>query len=136
MRHVLQQLLFVEILSFLVFYLISEMIAWPQLYGTFGFEAVTPYAGIVLAVIVMKPVAFFLSPAAAAISRKFERDADRFTCELVGSTRALRKALRRLAKDNLSNLHPHPFYVWFYYSHPPLTERVARLESLETSKGA
>jgi STE24 endopeptidase len=69
------------------------------------------------------------------ISRKFERDSDRYTLELMGSTGALRDALKRLAKDNLANLHPHPLYVWFYYSHPPLTERIRRLRDMETVKG-
>jgi STE24 endopeptidase len=36
-------------------------------------------------------------------------------------------ALKRLAADNLANLSPHPLYAWFYYSHPPLVERIARL---------
>ena len=40
-------------------------------------------------------------------------------------------ALKRLARDNLANLHPHPLYARFYYSHPPLTERIARLQELE-----
>ncbi len=39
-------------------------------------------------------------------------------------------ALKRLAKDNLSNLHPHPLYVWFYYSHPPLIERIEYLNAM------
>jgi STE24 endopeptidase len=43
-------------------------------------------------------------------------------------------ALKRLAKDNLANLHPHPFYAWFYYSHPPLTERIARLMRMKDSQ--
>jgi hypothetical protein len=32
-------------------------------------------------------------------------------------------ALVKLSRDNLSNLHPHPFYAAFYYSHPPVVER-------------
>jgi STE24 endopeptidase len=40
-------------------------------------------------------------------------------------------AMKRLAADNLSNLNPHPFYVWFHYSHPPVVERVALLERSE-----
>jgi len=44
------------------------------------------------------------------------------------------EALKRLAKENLANLHPHPFYAWFYYSHPPLTERIATLLTLEGKK--
>jgi STE24 endopeptidase len=34
-----------------------------------------------------------------------------------------------LAADNLANLVPHPLYAWFYYSHPPLRERIERLKS-------
>jgi STE24 endopeptidase len=40
-------------------------------------------------------------------------------------------ALKRLAKDNLSNLHPHSLYVWFYYSHPPLIERIEYLKKMD-----
>jgi STE24 endopeptidase len=39
----------------------------------------------------------------------------------------MRSALKRLAADNLANLTPHPLYAWFYYSHPPLVERIERL---------
>ena len=42
-------------------------------------------------------------------------------------------ALKRLSADNLSNLNPHPLYVWFHYSHPPVVERVAALEGTEGS---
>jgi STE24 endopeptidase len=34
-----------------------------------------------------------------------------------------------LARENLANLHPHPLYAWFHYSHPPLPARIARLQS-------
>jgi STE24 endopeptidase len=74
---------------------------------------------------------FFLTPLGAALLRKFERDADDYSYKLTGSTQALCSALKRLAKDNLANLHPHPFYAWFYYSHPPLTERIRHLQALE-----
>ncbi|MCK7510738.1 MAG: hypothetical protein MZV70_46180 [Desulfobacterales bacterium] len=45
-------------------------------------------------------------------------------------------ALKRLAKDNLSNLHPHPLYVWFYYSHPPLIERIEYLQKACNTQAA
>ena len=41
-------------------------------------------------------------------------------------------ALKRLARDNLANHHPQPHYARFYYSHPPLTERIARLKEFES----
>jgi STE24 endopeptidase len=135
-RHVLKQLMLIGFSSLLVFYLVSRMIVCPFICRTFGFGEMTSYAGILLAAILLKPAAFFLAPVGAMISRKFERDSDRYTLELMGSTGALRDALKRLAKDNLSNLHPHPLYVWFYYSHPPLTERIRRLRDMETLKGS
>jgi STE24 endopeptidase len=44
-------------------------------------------------------------------------------------------ALKRLAADNLSNLYPHPLYVWFHYSHPPIVERAAGLEEASAALG-
>ena len=131
LRHVFKQLLAMEAVSFAGFFLVARLMEWPLLYETFGFAAPLPYAGLLLAAVVMKPAAFFLTPIGAAISRKYERDADRYTLGLVGSTRPLAEALKRLAKENLANLHPHPAYVAFYYSHPPLAERVERLQAMD-----
>jgi Zn-dependent protease with chaperone function len=74
---------------------------------------------------------FFFSPLGAFISRRYEREADRMAHELTGTSEPMIHALKRLAKDNLSNLHPHPWYVWFYYSHPPLIERIEYLKTMD-----
>ena len=131
LRHVLKQLLAMEVVSFAGFYLAFRLMESPLLYETFGFSSPLPCAGLLLAAVVLKPVAFFLAPAWAAISRKYEREADLYAFGLVGSTRFLAQALRRLAKENLANLHPHPAYVAFYSSHPPLAERVERLQAMD-----
>ena len=65
------------------------------------------------------------------ISRHHEREADAFAAELLQDTKGLANALKGLAKDNLANLHPHPLYAWFYYSHPPLVERIRFLEQMQ-----
>jgi STE24 endopeptidase len=54
--------------------------------------------------------------------------------ELTGTSEPMINALKRLAKDNLTNLHPHPLYVWFYYSHPPLIERIEYLRAMNNKK--
>ncbi len=59
--------------------------------------------------------------------RRFEREADDYSRNLIGTAAPMISALKRLAKDNLANLFPHPLYVWFHYSHPPLLERIGRL---------
>jgi len=133
-KHILKQLVFTETLSLAIFYLIYRLSDWALLYHTFGFGEAISYVGLLLLAAIIGPVAFFLTPIGSMIMRKFEREADDFGFELVGTSRPLADALKRLAKDNLANLHPHPFYAWFYYSHPPLTERIARLQQMEKTK--
>lgn len=70
---------------------------------------------------------FPLTPLASAWSRHDEWQADRFAVELAGCAPALASALAKLSRENLANLHPHPFYAKFYYSHPPVTERIRSL---------
>jgi len=134
LRHVLKQLVLMEVVALAGFFVVYRLMGWSLLYETFGFAGSIPYAGLLLAAIVLKPAAFFLSPVGAAISRKYEKDADRYVLGLIGSTRFLSQALTRLAKENLANLHPHPVYVAFYYSHPPLAERVERLQAMDGAR--
>jgi STE24 endopeptidase len=62
------------------------------------------------------------------ISRKNEYEADRFASETVDDPRSLVDALKKLSAMNLSNLTPHPFYVFLNYSHPPLLQRVRAIQ--------
>jgi STE24 endopeptidase len=77
-------------------------------------------------------VAFPLTPLASAWSRHDEWQADRFAVELSDCAPALASGLAKLARENLANLHPHPLYAKFYYSHPPVTERIQSLRRLAT----
>ncbi|MCD6570985.1 MAG: M48 family metallopeptidase [Deltaproteobacteria bacterium] len=133
-KHIMKQLVFIEVCSFFAFYLAYRLIEWPVLYRTFGFEQGIPYVGLFLLAVLFKPIAFFLTPIGSMISRRFEQEADDYSYLLIGTTQPLCGALRQLAKDNLANLFPHPLFVWFYYSHPPLAERIARLQNIEREK--
>ena len=61
-------------------------------------------------------------------SRKNEFEADAFARENYGSS-ALATALKKLTVNNLGNLRPHPLYVFFNYSHPPVLERLEKLDA-------
>ncbi|HNQ86242.1 MAG TPA: M48 family metallopeptidase [Deltaproteobacteria bacterium] len=128
--HIRKQLAASIIVSLLVLYAASKLLAWPHLYETFGFEGPVPYAGLFLLSLVARPFTFFFVPAGSMISRWFERQADVYAWQLTGTTTPLVQALKRLARENLANLHPHPFYAWFYYSHPPLVDRIETLQRL------
>lgn len=123
-KHILKQLFLAEIFSLLGIYLLAKLLSWPLLYQTFGFPEPIPYGGLFLSWAFLSPLGYFLQPLGAAISRNFEREADKSSLELVANKEAIVNALKRLGADNLANLNPHPLFAWFYYSHPPLSERI------------
>jgi STE24 endopeptidase len=134
-KHILKQLAFMILASLILFYLVYLIVSWPPLYRAFGMIQTPVYAGLFLVSLYLAAGGFFLSPAGSAITRHFEREADRMAFDLTGTAKPMVGALKRLAKDNLSNLHPHPWYVRFYYSHPPLTERIECLQAMDYKNG-
>jgi STE24 endopeptidase len=128
-KHLLKEIIQLEILSLAVFYFASKCLDWTLLYQTFGFQEPIAYVGLFLAGVLIGPVSYFAHPLESAISRKFEREADDFALGLMETPEPMCSTLKRLAADNLANLTPHPLYAWFYYSHPPLVERIARLKN-------
>jgi STE24 endopeptidase len=135
-RHVLKQLLFMAVASLVLLWVASHLIAWPLLYTTFGFAGPVPFVGLLLGAAVFGPFSLLFTPLFSSLQRRFEWQADAAVSRLTGGTAPLVGALKRLARDNLANLHPHPLYAWFYYSHPPLAERIARLERQDGQKGS
>jgi STE24 endopeptidase len=132
-RHVLRMLIPLEVLSFVSFYAVAKFLNWPFLYQTFGFQESMVYVGLFLIGTFISLLGYFAQPLESAVSRRFEREADDFALGLMETAEPMRLALKRLAVDNLANLSPHPLYAWFYYSHPPLIERIDRLTHLHPS---
>jgi len=81
---------------------------------------------LLLFMLVLPLFTFFVSPLSSYRSRKFEFQADAYAAEQSNS-KALASALLKLYQDNASTLTPDPWYVAFYYSHPPASQRLARL---------
>jgi STE24 endopeptidase len=130
-KHILKQLIFMIVASLVVLYFTYLIVNWQPLYSTFGLKYTPVYAGLFLLSLYLSCAGFFLSPIGAVIMRRYEREADKMARDLVGTSEPMINALKRLAKDNLTNLHPHPLYVWFYYSHPPLIERIEYLSTMD-----
>lgn len=82
--------------------------------------------------ILYSPVSMVLGIFFNSISRKHEYEADRFAVSL-SQPGALQKALKQLSVKNLSNLTPHPWYVFIHYSHPALLQRLAAIDRAELS---
>jgi len=97
----------------------------------------TPAVTVILFLLFMPLVSFFIMPLMGLISRHNEYEADRSGGELVGKL-YLANALRKLVTENRSFPLSHPLYIFFYYTHPPVIERLRALgfEERGSGKGA
>ncbi len=102
----------------------------PAIPQALGGEGNSFRLGLLAYGLLISPVTLLLGLGTGVISRKNEFAADAFA-EALGLARPLRNALIKLSEKNLSNLTPHPLYVFFHYSHPPLLQRLAALEKNE-----
>ena len=126
----LQSLLTSFVGLWLAFYLLDSgrVSAW------LGLEQISFYAQVFVIGWLAGLVGFFWTPFSSWWSRRQERQADQFAVDMVGGGRELAGGLVKLARENLSNLFPHPLYAAFYFSHPPLVERVIWLEQSSPSR--
>ncbi len=126
-KHIIKRLVVMEGVSLVAIYLAFLLVNSPLPAEIFGLEQATLWARLLLVGFLASLAFFPLKPLSTYFSRRQEWEADEFAIDLTGKPRVLARALVRLAKDNLSNLHPHPWYVALHYSHPPLPRRVAKL---------
>jgi STE24 endopeptidase len=108
----------------LMFFLLSFFLKNPGLYEAFYMETQSVYAGLLFFGLLFTPVEFILSIFFQLLSRHNEYEADRFSAATIDRPEAMAEALKKLSAHNLSNLTPHPFYVFLNYSHPPVLERI------------
>ena len=87
---------------------------------------------LLLFMLVVPLFSFYLSPIFAQFSRKHEFEADAYAV-LQTHAKDLQSALLKLYQDNASTLTPDPMFAKFYYSHPPASERLARMTTLESA---
>lgn len=125
--HLLKRLLLTEAAALALVYVVYQLVIWGGLPGLFGLTRGSFAAQIVMVGFLSSIASFPLTPLFSRLSRRHEWEADRFAVELCGRPDALASALVKLSRENLANLHPHPVYASFYYSHPPVVARVARL---------
>ena len=113
----------------LLLFLMGQAMTRPGLYEAFGMESMSVHAGLVFSVLLYSPASLALTPLFAGISRRHEFAADRFAAAHLPSPEPLVRALKKISGQSLANLTPHPCYVLFHYSHPPLAQRVAALNA-------
>ncbi len=126
-KHVLKRIVAFECLSLIGAYVAFRILRTDILSNIFHIQGETFFAKLIILGFIFGIVSFPFTPVSSYISRRHEDEADRFASELSGHPESLATSLIKLSKDNLSNLHPHPLYAKFYFSHPPIVERIRRL---------
>lgn len=131
-RHIVKRIAMMFAISLIGFALLgwASQQAWFYLgLGvTPSLEAPNDALALLLFVLVIPLFTFYLSPLTAQLSRRHEFEADAYAVAQTSGT-DLASALLKLYTDNASTLTPDPVYAKFYYSHPPASERLARLRA-------
>jgi STE24 endopeptidase len=128
-KHIVKNLIVSVAHTGLLFFLLSVFIKSPGLYEAFHTEQ-SVYAGLVFFSLLYTPVELVVSMITNAMSRSYEREADRFAATTIKEPNTFTEALKKLSKNNLSNLTPHPFYVFVNYSHPTLLQRIRTIKGI------
>jgi STE24 endopeptidase len=127
-KHVIQGLIISLLQTGAILFVFSLLIGSPLLSKALGVETPNFHIGLVAFGILYSPVSFVLGIFMNIHSRKNEYEADAFAAQNY-QPEALASALKKLSVKNLSNLTPHPLYVFFHYSHPTLLQRLKRIEA-------
>jgi STE24 endopeptidase len=131
-KHIIKRIVSMFTLSLFGFALLGWLATQPWFYTGLGVQPnlKTPNDALALLLFMLTvPVfSFFIGPAFAQLSRKHEFEADAYAAAQTSGA-DLGSALLKLYEDNASTLTPDPLYVKFYASHPPASERLARLVS-------
>ena len=131
-RHIVQRVVLMFALSLVGFALLGWLSGQIWFYTGLGvtpaLDAPNHAVALLLFMLVVPLLTYFLSPLMAQLSRRHEFEADAYAVAHTDG-RDLASALLKLYKDNASTLTPDPVYARFYYSHPPASERLARLQT-------
>jgi len=128
-KHVIQSFALSIVQSALMLFLLSLMIQNQELSYALGGQQISVHLNLLAFGMLYTPVSKLLGLFFNLFSRKNEYQADAFAANTSDGS-ALQAALKKLSVDNLSNLWPHRWYVFFNYSHPPLIQRLRALKSL------
>ena len=126
-KHIVKGITISILTTGLMFFLLGRMMESRSLFDAFGVKETSVYLSLVLFGILMQPVGELLGIGGNILSRKHEFEADAYAAKVTGDPDAMVSALKQLSKDNLSNLTPHPAYVFLNYSHPPVIQRIEAL---------
>ncbi|MBM3691338.1 MAG: M48 family metallopeptidase [Actinobacteria bacterium] len=127
-KHTLSMFLLSNLQTFALFALLGWLLGNPILSEALGAAQPSFHIGILAFFLLFSPISLILGIIDNALSRRNEFEADKFAIDTYpDSKQHLNAALKTISTDSLANLTPHPWYVKVHYTHPPILERLAKL---------
>ena len=126
-KHIILSYIISIVQIFLVLFILSKMVFNENLSIALGGNQQAIHLNLIAFGILFSPISGITGLLMSMLSRKNEFEADAYAKETFDG-KALSNALKKLSVDSLSNLYPHPWYVFFHYSHPPLLQRLDALK--------
>lgn len=130
LKHTRTGLVWAIVQSGIMLYVLSLFLGNEAFAKALGAKASAFHLDLISFSILYTPLSTILGIISNVLSRRHEYQADAFARKTYRAE-ALVQALKKLSADNLSNLLPHPAYVFVHYSHPPLLKRIQALEKKE-----
>lgn len=127
-KHILVGMAVGMVSTFVGLYITAQLYALSLTW--FGFSSITDFAALPLLGLWLSIFGLVTSPLGNMLSRKHEREADRYAVQTTGKATAFVSALRKLATTNLADPEPHPVVEFLFYSHPSIARRIAMVEAL------
>ena len=130
-KHIIKNIAISTIFSFVTFFLLAVLykISLPW----FGFSEITQVAALPLLALWGMLIGLIQTPLSAAISRKYEYEADDYAVKSTKKKEAFLQTLEKLTDQNLGDKDPHPLVEWFFYSHPSIKKRSGYIETIKVS---
>lgn len=129
-KHIVKNMAISILQTGIMFALLSIFLQVPALFDAFYMDQMSVYAGLLFFGMLYSPIETILGIGMQMLSRSHEYEADHFAATTIQKPEEMVNVLKKLSKDNLSNLTPHPFYVFLNYSHPPVLKRIRAIRGI------
>ena len=129
LKHIYSGIILSSMQSGIMLFILSLFINNEQLFSVFYMDNLSVYASLVFFTMLYSPISMIVGVFFSIISRKNEFSADAYSAETEEMPKSLMSGLKKLSKENLSNLTPHWLNVFLNYSHPPVLDRIRVLKT-------
>jgi len=127
-KHIFKNQILSILSTGIVFFILGWALNNPNLSGALGADQPSFHMGLVAFSLLYSPISMLMGIFMNRLSRKYEYEADDYA-KTTSDANALKTCLKKMSVHHLSNLQPHPAYVYVNYSHPPLLDRLKALNS-------